>query len=128
MKTINEILIDRIKFYRLKKGMRGEDLAEAIGKSVGAIRQIETGVFLPTMDTLWAISVALGVGVSQLLEDPNDSQSSEARQFHEMFLQLSDAQRETIMALMLGYSIARERLQLGKKLAQADHKSKKKSS
>ncbi|MEA5152042.1 MAG: helix-turn-helix transcriptional regulator [Oscillospiraceae bacterium] len=63
----------RIAFYRKLRGMTQEQFAEAIGRSVSFVSQIEAnnapaakGV---SLETLFTMSETLGIPVSRLFED-----------------------------------------------------------
>ena len=52
MKDLKKIIGTRIKAIRKARGLSQEELADAIGRSVFTISQIERGVNFPKLDTL----------------------------------------------------------------------------
>lgn len=65
-KDHRRILADNLKELRSKKDWNQEDLAEAAGLSVGAVKMIETCVRWPRPTTLNALAKALSVSVQTL--------------------------------------------------------------
>ncbi len=63
----------RIAYYRKLRGMTQEQMAEAIGRSVSFVGQIEANnaavVKGVSLETLFLISEKLGIPVSRLFED-----------------------------------------------------------
>ena len=63
----------RIAYYRKRRGMTQEQFAEAIGRSVSFVSQIEANnaavVKGVSLETLFLISEKLGIPVSRLFED-----------------------------------------------------------
>lgn len=59
-----------IKKYRKEKGLTAAELAEMVGRSHDFIRQIESEKvgYNFSVETLYKISVALGVGLDKLVE------------------------------------------------------------
>lgn len=51
----------RIAWSRMRKGLRQEELADALGKSRAAVAQYETGKNLPPLDVVLKIGEVLGV-------------------------------------------------------------------
>ena len=68
--TIYDVIRRNIKKYRKSAGMTSAQLAEAVGLSHDFIRQIESEKtrYNFSVDTLYKISVALGVTMDQLAE------------------------------------------------------------
>ena len=63
----------RIAYYRKMRGMTQEQLAEAIGRSVSFVSQIEANnaadVKGVSLETLFLMSEKLGVSMARLFED-----------------------------------------------------------
>ena len=63
----------RIAYYRKMRGMTQEQFAEAIGRSVSFVSQIEANnaaeVKGVSLETLFLMSEKLGISVSRLFED-----------------------------------------------------------
>ena len=78
MKTLNfepdifAIIRQNIKRYRKQRKMTSEQLAELVDLSHDFIRQIESGKYNFSVDTLYKISVALNVRIDKLFEKQND--------------------------------------------------------
>lgn len=72
MREIQKILASRIKELRDKRGWNQSVLAEKAGKSLSAIRQIETGAIWPAVETLESIAKALGQKSYRLFMTPED--------------------------------------------------------
>jgi len=60
----------RVRFLRLEKGFTQKTLAHHIGKEQQVIQRLEAGRTNPTLLFLYEISVALGVSIRDLLDDP----------------------------------------------------------
>lgn len=56
-----------IKALRKKNGLTQEKLAEAVDVSTVFISQIETGTRMPSLETIYNISKALGVSIDELI-------------------------------------------------------------
>ena len=68
MEEILEVLGQRMRELREKKGISQEDFAEACGLHRTAVGLLERGKSIPRLDTLLIISQGLGVTVSKLLQ------------------------------------------------------------
>ena len=68
--TIYDVMRRNIKKYRKEKGLTSAQLAEMVGLSHDFIRQIESEKtrYNFSVETLYKISVALGVGLDKLAE------------------------------------------------------------
>ena len=64
---------NNIRKYRVKKGMRQEDLAERVGLSPNYLGSLERGEKTPALSTFIDIVNALGVSADMLLCDVVDS-------------------------------------------------------
>lgn len=62
----------RVRELRKQKGLTQEQLAEAIGRSVDTVSNIERGSSLTRISTVAAIADALGVSMSGMFESPED--------------------------------------------------------
>ncbi len=60
---------DEIRRLRRSRGLTLAELAQAIGRSVGFVSQIERGLSKPSLKDLYAISVGLGVKVGWFLHE-----------------------------------------------------------
>jgi len=68
MEEILEVLGQRMRELREKKGISQEDFAEFCGLHRTAVGLLERGKSIPRLDTLLIISQGLGVTVSKLLQ------------------------------------------------------------
>ena len=84
-KKINNIIFDtniyntirrNIRKYRKEKGMTAAELAEMVGRSHDFIRQIESEKvgYNFSLETFYRISVALGVSMDKLAEEPSQNE------------------------------------------------------
>lgn len=62
----------RLKVLRKQRGLSQEKLAEMVGKSVDAISSIERGVSTPLLETVYDLSVALGVRLFDLYREESE--------------------------------------------------------
>lgn len=60
---------ENIKFYRNKRGLTQQELANKIGKSINSVKKYESGYTNPPIDVINKISAALEINVIYLLED-----------------------------------------------------------
>lgn len=77
-KNLNQMVGIRIQTLRKLRGLTQEQLAEAIGKTVETISNIERGKKLPGLATLNDIRNALKVPLSELLD--NETKTSPQRE------------------------------------------------
>lgn len=62
---------NRIAHYRKLKGLNQSELARALDKDRQVIQKLETGLVNPTIKTLYDISIALDIDITDLLNpDP----------------------------------------------------------
>lgn len=66
MEKINEVIGQRIRSYRERKRITQARLSEIAGLHPTYIGQIERGEKNPTVDTVWKITKALGITMSEL--------------------------------------------------------------
>lgn len=74
--TIYDIIRRNIKKYRKEKGITSAQLAEMVDLSHDFIRQIESekARYNFSVETLYKISVALGVGLDKLVEKQDNKE------------------------------------------------------
>lgn len=68
---VKSALSKNVLAFRKKAGLSQLKLAEAIGKSVKTVNEIETGRSWPDHATIQLLSKALGVEETDLFNDPN---------------------------------------------------------
>ena len=78
VENLNQIVGIRIQTLRKLRGLTQEQLAEAIGKTVETISNIERGKKLPGLATLNDIRVALSVPISELVDYETKTSSQRA--------------------------------------------------
>lgn len=81
--ALNKIVGLRIKRAREKAGLTQEDLAGRTDRTKEAISNIERGVNLPSIETLYRICEETGVSVGMVLEDAEQSPS-----YHDLKFQI----------------------------------------
>lgn len=64
----------QIKYYRIRKSVRQEDLAEYMGVSCQAVSKWETGASLPDITLLPRLAIYLGVSIDDLFRISEDEQ------------------------------------------------------
>lgn len=110
-----EILAQRMKAERQKRGWTQSDLAEEAHLSLGAIRQIETCQRWPRPATLKAISAALKVdtgkllgptespdlkGILGVLKDLSERNENLPSELLSLWQQLNDSDRQAMLEIM----------------------------
>lgn len=73
---IYNIIRRNIKRYRKEKGLTAAELAEMVGRSHDFIRQIESekAGYNFSLETFYRISIALGVSMDKLAEEPSQNE------------------------------------------------------
>ena len=67
-RDLAKLLGNKVKEARKQRGLTQEGLAELIDKTVETISNIERGVKAPSLDTIYDISKALKVKLSNLMD------------------------------------------------------------
>ena len=67
----------RIAYLRKQKGMSQEDFADASGKMINTISNIERGLSDPKVTTLMSIAKALDISIEELFSENTQKQSVE---------------------------------------------------
>jgi transcriptional regulator with XRE-family HTH domain len=88
----------QVQRLRREKGWSQDRLAEAIGKTVNTVSNIERGIYSPRLKTIGQIAKALGVSLHELFEpDPSETASSEQRrELNKLVLLVRDHDANTI--------------------------------
>ncbi|WP_417451796.1 helix-turn-helix domain-containing protein [Kordiimonas sp.] len=63
----------KIKALRAERKLTLDGLAKASGVSKSMLSQIERGLTNPTLATIWSLTQSLGIDISTLLGEPDDS-------------------------------------------------------
>lgn len=66
--NIRAAIGQQVRIVRRQRGMTQEELAGKLDRSVEAVSNIERGVSLPSLDTLFRLGEALEVPATELLE------------------------------------------------------------
>lgn len=69
MKTVEQILAERIKYFRGKRGWKQADLAAELELSHSAIAQIETGRIWPSIETVRKLAKVFNIPEPALFTD-----------------------------------------------------------
>jgi transcriptional regulator with XRE-family HTH domain len=67
---IRNAVAETLRRLRTVRGLSLSDLARASGVAKATLSGLETGAANPTLETLWALSAALGVSLGELVEPP----------------------------------------------------------
>jgi len=78
MKAIYEEIGSRIRLYRKAKNLTQAHAAEAAGIETSFYGQVERGVNIPSLKTLYAVAEALSVEVTDLLPTKRGSKETQA--------------------------------------------------
>lgn len=70
---------ERVRAARLRRGISLRELARQAGVSASLVSQIETGRLRPSVSTLYAVTGALALSVTDLLEEPPEPPKAAAR-------------------------------------------------
>lgn len=73
---------ERIKYFRLSKGLSQEKLALMAELNPAFLGHLERGLKSPTMNTVDKIIKALGVSYGEFFSDKTDITDTESRQFY----------------------------------------------
>ena len=92
----------RIKFLRLGKSMSQEELALRANLNPAYFGHIERGLKCPTIDTLYKISNALEISLSELLSDKDIpiGPIGQERKFHELITRIPENKRKQVLKLL----------------------------
>lgn len=96
-KDLNNLIGDRIRFYRVKNGWSQATLAENVGSNANYIGQLERGEKSPTIATLEKITTALGISLSLFFENISsvaDNQYNELSKTYQLLLSLNKEEQK----------------------------------
>jgi transcriptional regulator with XRE-family HTH domain len=85
-----------LKELRTAQDMTQEDLAELIGKTAGAVGQLERGDIYPHYETLAKIIHALGVDANLFFFREESNQSDLSQWMSDLFYNMTDSERKSI--------------------------------
>lgn len=63
---------ERVKKFRLSRGLTHEELAEMLGITHNYVSRIEHGNHMPTVDTIISLLNILGINYSTLMDDSDE--------------------------------------------------------
>jgi len=69
--SLREEFGGNVRHFRRLRGMTQQDLAKAAGLGRSFISQLERGRFSATLETIGALSTALGITPAQLMRSPD---------------------------------------------------------
>lgn len=102
--TTREIFKRNLKYYRKKRGLTQEQLAELVDCNPKYISEIESRNKFPSAETIDALSIALNISTAQLFEDegsPLNSAAFDKTQFTEEIVRgLHQLIREDILSFL----------------------------
>lgn len=90
---------ERIRYFREKKGVTVNRLANEAGVSQSFLREIELGNKKPTVETLSALCGALGITLKEFFDDATPSPLSEDG-LQEAIFRLTPEQRKKLAAFL----------------------------
>ena len=103
MSNISKTIGQRIKYYRLKKNLSQEKLAELSGCHPTYIGQLERGEKNATLTVIERVSSALNISMSKLFENIGcyDKEKSIALECYDFILSKSKKEQEWLFRILL---------------------------
>lgn len=101
-KTLMREVGTRIRYFRHAKGLSQEDLALRANINPAYLGQLERGLKCPTVDTLYKISCALSVPLTELLQSirPIGAPPPDIDRLSSLLAYLPDAKRNQILDII----------------------------
>lgn len=90
---------ERIKFYRYKKGLSTNKLANMSGISQSYLRDIELGTKNPTIEIIYLICQSLDISLKEFFDEENTTTLSEDPLIQRIY-QLSPEQRKSLLCFL----------------------------
>ena len=90
---------ERITYFREKKGITVNKLANNAGLSQSHLRDIELGNKIPSVETLYYICEALGITLKDFFDDTAEETLSSDPVVHRIY-RMNDSQREKLLAFL----------------------------
>ncbi|MEE3361929.1 MAG: XRE family transcriptional regulator [Anaerovoracaceae bacterium] len=75
MDHINRVVSSNLKKIRKERGLSLDQLAKMTDVSKSMLSQIERGVVVPTISTVWKITSGLGISFAEIVEQSNENLS-----------------------------------------------------
>lgn len=100
-KDMRDIIAENVRYYRIKSGMKREELANKAHIVYACLMKIERGKTLPRLDTLDCLAQALDLQTAQLLV-PHTEPSLElsGNQCLKKFIQFSEEEQRLAVQLI----------------------------
>lgn len=101
-KAITELVAVRIKEFRRIRSYSQEDLALKANLNPAYFGQVERGLKCPTIDTLYKISKALDVSLSDLVrvEAPTDYSKSYSQRINDLLAQIPEKKHNQVFKIL----------------------------
>ena len=90
---------ERIKFYRHKKGLSTNRLANMSGISQSYLRDIELGLKNPTIEIIYLVCHALDISLKEFFDEEHTDSFSEDPLIQRIY-QLSPEQRKSLLCFL----------------------------
>ncbi len=103
MSEIAKQVGERIKKYRIHKGITQEKLAEMAGCHPTYIGQIERGEKNPTVESVYKITQALGISLSELfryIDSTEDREDDLPRRYYELMFNKKKEEQARLIKIM----------------------------
>jgi len=99
MRDIRHDVGERIRQFRLLRGLSQEALAERSGLHATQVQRIEQGKLNPRLTTLLALAQGLGIPLGHLFADPVESGSQPLKDLDSLLAGRSPAERDLVFEL-----------------------------
>lgn len=101
-KTLMRAVGNRIRYFRHTKVLSQEDLALRANINPAYLGQLERGLKCPTIDTLYKISCALNVPLTELLQsiEPVGTPPPDTDRLNSLLSYLPDAKRNQVLDII----------------------------
>lgn len=79
MNNLRTIFSQNLKYYRIKKNLRQEDIAEKVGLTDKYISDLERAKFSPSLETIEKLAIALDMDAYLLIKENEEAPFSPTR-------------------------------------------------
>lgn len=100
-RTLRQIFVENLKYYRTKKGLSQQVLAVKLDKSYNYINGIENNNTFPSVETIEQIAQILSIRPSQLFEEKGCPENTIQFDSHAFAKEITENLYERIHANML---------------------------
>lgn len=101
VKDIEQLLPDRIRSYRQKRGLTQAQLSELVDVTEHYIAEIENALKFPSMELIKNISTALNVPIYCLMQTEENVDLSRCAELRNMLEQKDEKELSTILDVLL---------------------------